>query len=195
VWPIELSDTHALRLVRESDASELAALIDANRMHLAQWLPWAAGNRLEDTRQFMRQAVRQHADDNGFQAAIVRPGPRPRIVGVIGFHVIQWPHRWTSLGYWMDAAEQGRGTMTRAVRAMLEHAFGTWELNRVEIRAATDNHRSRAIPERLGFRQEGTLRQVERVGGRFLDHAVYGLLAEEWSALATRTGEATPGSR
>jgi hypothetical protein len=43
---------------------------------------------------------------------------------------------------------------------------------RVEIRAAPANARSRAIPERLGFTQEGTLRQVERGGDRYLDNVV-----------------------
>jgi hypothetical protein len=51
---------------------------------------------------------------------------------------------------------------------------------RVEIRAAPENARSRAIPERLGFTQEGTLRQVERVGDRYLDNVVYAMLAEDW---------------
>ena len=51
---------------------------------------------------------------------------------------------------------------------------------RVEIRAAQENARSRAIPERLGFTQEGTLRQVERVGDRYLDNVVYAMLAEDW---------------
>jgi ribosomal-protein-serine acetyltransferase len=51
---------------------------------------------------------------------------------------------------------------------------------RVEIRAAPENARSRAIPERLGFTQEGTLRQVERVDDRYLDNVVYAMLAEDW---------------
>jgi hypothetical protein len=51
---------------------------------------------------------------------------------------------------------------------------------RVEIRAAPENARSRAIPERLGFTQEGTLRQVECVGDRYLDNVVYAMLAEDW---------------
>jgi ribosomal-protein-serine acetyltransferase len=50
---------------------------------------------------------------------------------------------------------------------------------RVEIRAAPENARSRAIPGRLGFTQEGTLRQVERVGDRYLDNVVYAMLAED----------------
>jgi ribosomal-protein-serine acetyltransferase len=67
--------------------------------------------------------------------------------------------------------------MTGAVRALVDHALRGWELNRVEIRAAPDNRRSRAIPERLGFRQEGVLRQAERVSDRYLDSVLYAMLA------------------
>ena len=70
--------------------------------------------------------------------------------------------------------------MTAAVTALLRHGFRTLEFNRIEIRVGVRNRRSRAIPERLGFRHEGTLRQVERLGDRFVDHAVYGMLAPEW---------------
>jgi ribosomal-protein-serine acetyltransferase len=67
--------------------------------------------------------------------------------------------------------------MTRAVKALIDHAFGELGLHRVEIRAAAENRRSRAIPERLGFEQEGILREAERVGERYQDLVVYGLLA------------------
>jgi RimJ/RimL family protein N-acetyltransferase len=81
---------------------------------------------------------------------------------------------------WLSADEQGRGTMTEAVRALVDHAFGPWNLHRVEIGAAVGNARSRAIPERLGFRPEGVRRRAERVGDRFLDLVVYAMLAADW---------------
>ena len=83
------------------------------------------------------------------------------------------------MGYWLDKEAQGTGLMTRSCSALLEHAFAELDLNRVEIRCAVDNARSRAIPERLGFRLEGQLRQAEWLYDRFVDHAVYGLLARE----------------
>jgi hypothetical protein len=58
------------------------------------------------------------------------------------------------------------------VRGLTDHALTVWRLNRVEIRAAVENRRSRAIPERFGFHQEGTLREAERMGDRYLDCVV-----------------------
>jgi ribosomal-protein-serine acetyltransferase len=69
--------------------------------------------------------------------------------------------------------------MTRAVRAVVEHAFKDLGLHRVEIRCAVGNARSRAIPERLGFRQEGVLRDAEHVLGRRLDVVLYSRLATD----------------
>jgi ribosomal-protein-serine acetyltransferase len=142
-------------------------------------MPWPATQTLEGTEQFIRLARRQRADDNGFQAAILLEGA---IAGVAGFHAIDWANRTTSIGYWLAQPHQGRGIMTDVVRALTEHAFGAWKLERVEIRAAPGNRRSRAIPERLGFTEEGTLRAVERVGDRQLDNVVYSMLASEWSS-------------
>jgi ribosomal-protein-serine acetyltransferase len=96
--------------------------------------------------------------------------------GLLG---IEWEPRKTGIGYWLAEEHQGRGLMTRAVQAVTDYAFDELELNRVEIQAGRDNRRSRAIPERLGFQQEGVLRDYERVGDRYLDIVVYALLAGE----------------
>ena len=170
-----------LRLLEETDAEDLYATVDANRDHLARWMPWAAGQTLEGTLAFIRSTRRQLASNDGFQTAIVEDG---RIIGMVGFHGVSWDHRSTSIGYWLAEAAQGRGIMTRAVRALADYAFTVWELDRIEIRAAVDNKRSRSIPERLGFRQEGVLRKAELVGDRYVDHAVYARLASEWPRAA-----------
>jgi ribosomal-protein-serine acetyltransferase len=168
---------HDLRRLNDGDADELYRLIDENRAHLASWLPWAADHTREATREFIRLSQRQAAANDGFQAALVCDGA---IVGVAGFLGVNWPHGSTSIGYWLSERHQGRGLMTDAVRVLVGHAFGEWGLHRVEIRAATGNVRSRRIPERLGFREEGVVREAERIGERYNDLAVYGILAREW---------------
>jgi ribosomal-protein-serine acetyltransferase len=181
VLRLSVTDSCWLRLLEESDADELSALVDANRGHLRPWMAWAADQTRDSTLEFIRMTRGQLPANEGLQLALVCAGA---MIGVAGFSSVDWRNRGAEVGYWLAEAHQGSGTMTRAVRALLDHAFGTWELNRVEIRAATENVRSRAIPERLGFHPEGTLRGVELVGGRYLDNVVYAMLAADWESPA-----------
>jgi ribosomal-protein-serine acetyltransferase len=177
---LPVTDDAYLRLLDEADARELHALIEANRAHLGPWLPWAAGQTFEDTLDFIRRTRAQLTANDGFQATIVIEGA---IVGVIGYHAVDWGNRSTRVGYWLDEGQQGRGTMTAAVRSLVDHALTVWRLNRVEIIVATGNRPSRAIPERLGFRKEGTLRQFHLIDGRYLDCVSYSMLAADWPAV------------
>jgi ribosomal-protein-serine acetyltransferase len=65
---------------------------------------------------------------------------------------------------------------------MIRHAFEEHKLHKVVISCAIDNPRSRAVAERLGFIQEGILRQADRLHDRYVDTVFYGLLEEEWLA-------------
>ena len=177
-FAVDLGDGHALRPLDDGDAEELFALIDANRAHLAAWMPFVGQTRgVADSLAFIRAARRQYDENRGMQFALVQG---ERIIGVAGFHAIDWTRKSTSIGYWLAADRQGAGTMTTAVCALLDHAFERWQLSRVEIRAGVLNTRSRAIPQRLGFREEGVLRSAERIGTRVIDHVVYVMTAREW---------------
>ncbi len=176
---LQIADDSYLRLLEEADATELHALIEANRAHLARWLPWASGQGFDQTLDFIRKTRSQANENDGFQASIVLDDS---IVGMAGYPGVDWDNRSTRIGYWLNEAHQGRGIVTAAVRLLVDHALKVWQLNRVEVHAATENRRSRAIPERLGFREEGTLRRAQLVDGRYLDSVVYSTLAADHSA-------------
>jgi ribosomal-protein-serine acetyltransferase len=173
-----LGDGVTLRLLEERDAAALFGLIDANRTRLRQWLPWVDNEQSpETTRRFLRSAQRQLEDNRGGQYAIAAHG---QLAGVVGQHPIDWANRACNVGYWLGAAYEGRGLMTRACRVLVTYAFSEQGLRRVEIRAAPTNRRSRAIPERLGFRQEGVLRDADWLYDHYVDLVVYAMLADEW---------------
>jgi ribosomal-protein-serine acetyltransferase len=178
----DLADDRWMRLLEYADAEELYALIDANRDYLARWMPFVSQTySTADSLAFIRSAQRQLAENRGMQLAIVSG---EALIGVAGFHRIDWVSRSTSIGYWLAEDRQGAGTMTLAAAAMVDHAFGVWELDRVEIRAGVENNRSRAIPERLGFREAGILRGAERIGARVIDHVIYATTRAEWEPLS-----------
>ena len=171
------SDIH-LKLLEPRDSEELFKVTDGSRDYLREWLPWVDGTRtVEDSKSFIQMTINQYASNNGFQAGIWF---NDSLVGCIGFHAIDWSNRRTSVGYWLGQGFQGHGIMTKATEAMVDIAFEEYKLNRVEILAAVGNQKSRAIPERLGFQQEGCLRQYEWLYDHFVDHVVYTMLASEW---------------
>ena len=165
-----------LRSVAPADARALNALIAADRERLARFMPWAAGQTIESTREFIVRSLQQEAADDGFQAVLVVDGS---IAGIAGYHRIHRANLSTSIGYWLASAYEGRGLMTAAVAALVDHAFGTWGLHRLELRIAPDNGRSRALAARLGFREEGVLREAERFGDEHRDLIMHSLLASE----------------
>src|SRR5438270_7715180 len=99
-----------------------------------------------------------YAQDGQFDALILLDG---RFIGTIGFHDLDQKNKHAAIGYWIDQEYEGRGIITRCCRALIDYLFDSMELNRVQINCAVENRRSRAVPDRLGFTLEGTLRQTE----------------------------------
>lgn len=174
----------SLELVEPRHAAALFGLTDDNREHLREWLPWLDGvGSVDDTKAFIESAQKQLAEHRGFQTVIRF---KEELVGIVGFHYIDWPSRTASIGYWLARSAEGRGIMTRACEAYVQHAFADLGLHRIEIRCAVHNVKSRAIPERLGFRRESTVRDAEWLYDRFVDHVVYGMSVSDWRDSAKR---------
>ncbi|AFC99845.1 Acetyltransferase, including N-acetylases of ribosomal protein [Methanocella conradii HZ254] len=175
---LDVGDGLHVRLLDERDAPALFALIDADREGLRKWLPWVDRTRTtEDSAAFIRNALEQYRNCTGLHAGIWQGS---RLAGVIGYVNMDVNNRRAMIGYWLATPYRGKGLATRACMAMIDVAFNKLLFNKVEIYCAVDNHRSRAIPERLGFKPEGVLRQYERVNDHYVDVVAYGMLACEW---------------
>lgn len=159
-------------------AEEIFKSMDSNREHLREYLPWVDSSKtLDDTRQFIQASKEQHAENNGFNTGIWYKGD---YAGTIGFHSINKNIKSISIGYWLDSKFVGKGLMTKACKVFTDYAFEVLQMNRVEIRCAEDNFKSRAIPQRLGFAEEGIIRDDELIYGKYLDSVVYGMLKKDW---------------
>jgi ribosomal-protein-serine acetyltransferase len=159
----DLGDGVRLRPFTEADEEELHALIEANRDRLRPWMPWADQD-LEGTRTYLREV---NSDPRDVQCAITRDG---RIVGAIG---IVFPVGIPMIGYWLAADAVGQGIVTRALEAIVAHAFDDLGLGRLELRAAVANTRSRKVAERAGFRLVRTIPDAAVLNGHSVDHVVY----------------------
>ena len=168
-----------IRLLEEKDAGALFALIDANRRDLREWLPWVDRTEtLSDSIDFIRSALVQYRNCTGLHAGLWKDDS---LIGVIGYVSIDVNNRKAMIGYWLAGPSRGKGYMTRACAAMVDVAFRKLLFNKVEIYCGVGNLKSRAIPERLGFKPEGVLKQHEWVNDHFVDIVAYGMLSGEWA--------------
>lgn len=182
-----LDDLTELRLAEEEDADIAFSLVERDRDHLREYLQWVEGCRsIVDMLALIQYARAQVEVLNGFTCSIWHEG---RFAGAVGLNSVNWQFRCAEIGYWLGEEFQGKGIVTRACRALLNHVFNEMWLAKAEIHVGVTNTRSRAIPERLGFVEEGTLRLKAYHNGETEDLVVYGILADEWRALSHRSHE------
>ncbi|GAB4071959.1 GNAT family protein [Barrientosiimonas marina] len=161
-----------------NDAAPLFQLTDESRETLRTWLSWVDQTKtINDSRAFIELASKQFIDRSGLTTGIMYHG---QLAGIVGFNLFNWLNNSGTIGYWLGSRYEGKGIMTRAASSLIDYGFKSLALNRIEIRAASENQKSRAIPERLGFVKEGRLRQTEWLYDHYVDHVIYSMLTEEW---------------
>ncbi|WP_445486528.1 GNAT family N-acetyltransferase [Niallia sp. 03133] len=167
-----------LRLLELQDASAIFELVDKNRIHLKEWLPWV--DQIISPYQYhsiIPQWHKQFFENNGFEAGIFF---NEKLIGMISLQHVDWQNRQASIGYFLEEALQGKGIMQKTVIAVLNYAFYYLKLHRIEIRCGIKNKKSMAIPERLLFTKEGIIRDGEFLYDHFHDLALFSMLFSEW---------------
>jgi len=172
---LDVGDGLELRRLDPPDADVLQVIIETDRERLLPWMFWAESSTIDSTRAFIEQAV---TNDRLDPLGIAVDGD---LVGVVGADEDPISGNY-SLGYWISSSHEGRGYVTRACSALIDHLFSVIGCHRVSLTVSVENPRSRAIAERLGLRQEGLLREAHRNDLGYQDVALYGILAQEWNA-------------
>lgn len=173
-----LNDDLQLALLMPEFAPALFELVDQHRQDLAIWLPWPPQVQgVEDSLAYIREQLHKLPDREGLTLALLWQG---QLAGVVSINWVDWRLQSGYLGYWLAPPYRGHGLMGQALTFLIDYAFSHWQLAKLEIRAACENIASRRLAERLGFQLEGTIRRAECLHGHYVDHALYGLLRQEW---------------
>ena len=152
------SDRLTIRAPRVGDGAEINAAVRETFDDLKVWMPWAQQiPTLEESEDFVRHAQSEFLGRKDLTLFLFLKGTNT-MVGGSGLHRINWDIPKFEIGYWCRKRFQGQGYMTESTEAITKFAFETLGAKRVEIRCDTKNVRSQRIPERLGFKLEGTLR-------------------------------------
>ena len=164
------------------DAPLLKEAVDSSLDHLRPWMPWAHDDpqplaaKVELLRTFRGNFDLGHDFVYG-----IFPADESEVVGGSGLHRRSFEGV-LEIGYWIRASRAGEGLGTEATAAVARVGFEVAEASRIEIRVARENAASLAIPRKLGFVEEGTLRRfLHAPDGTPLqrDAVVFALLREE----------------
>jgi ribosomal-protein-serine acetyltransferase len=175
---ISVNENTSLELASGGHAVPLFALIDSNRDHLSEFLPWVGNmTRVEDVRNYLKNCEQLYQQKKEVSFVIMHKGA---LAGRIGLHHLNRENKIGAIGYWLDKKAGGQGIITQSCMRLIRFGFLELGLHRIEIKASVNNFRSQAIAERLHFKKEGILRQAEWVNNKFTDLVLFSLLMDEW---------------
>ena len=178
LFPLQIDRDVRLNLLEPRDALELFKLVDSNRAHLREWLPFI--DDYQSVKAATQFITRNSEESSGEKGLVMGIWVREMLAGIVTYDRIDWSNRAALIGFWLGKSFQGRGIMTRTCSALIDLAFNELSLNRVEISCALENRRCRLVAERLGFGQEGISRQREWLYDHFVDIVSYGMLVSDW---------------
>ncbi len=185
-FALRLGDGLALRLRERHHVDALANLLAAEHEHLAASFGWAQRPGRSEAERQVLQGLERFRDGRGWHADLCEGGA---VVGAMWLHDLQGRGGSTEVGYWLRQDAQGRGLVTRAMRALHRHFFEGCGLGRVCIAVEPGHARSEAVARRLGYLPEAVLRGAHmNASGRAVDLAFFGLVREDWGGPGADVG-------
>jgi ribosomal-protein-alanine N-acetyltransferase len=187
-WPAKLESLRvpagvvALRAIRLRDGGEWSRIRLRDREYLERWEPTAPGPWSD------RNALWSWPPQWFALRSLARRGQcLPFVITVDGAfagqitigNVIRASLRSAWVGYWVASSMAGGGVATAAVALVVDHAFASAGLHRIEATVRPENVPSLRVLTKAGFRQEGLFKRYLDVAGDWRDHFCYAITAEE----------------
>lgn len=179
-----------LRCWHPQDAPLLKAAIDTNLEHLRPWMWWAQYEPTDLHRKIEHLRQCRGAFDLGQDFAYgIFNREETQVLGSTGLHTRVGTEA-REIGYWIHQDYINQGLATEATAALTRVAFTIDRVARIEIHCDPNNVRSRAVPQKLGFCHEATLRQrIRTPAGQPRDTMIWTLLADEYPTSPAATAE------
>ncbi|MEU5208708.1 GNAT family protein [Streptomyces sp. NPDC020742] len=183
MFAISLGDGAQLRPLEPWQAEEFLAHMDRGRAFIGRHvgLPDVTTD-LASARGWLQSYADKAAADTGRLLGIWQDD---LLVGGVLFRTFDAEAGTCEAGCWLEPAAAGRGLVTRATRVLIDWAFRTRGLHRVEWQVSSENTPSIKVAKRLGMRRDGVLRANHPHRGVRQDTEIWSVLAPEWRSGAS----------
>ena len=165
----------SIRQLVSSDAGVLLEAVEESKREVSQWMDWCRLDYgLEDATEWIASSQTEFEKGTRYGFGIF--DAQGRYLGQIGLSHIDQQARNASLGYWVRTSATGQGVAPAAVRLLVDWAFSSTDLHRLEVVVAVENQRSQRVAEKVGAIREGVLRSKLKVFDRYLDAVMYSIV-------------------
>lgn len=175
-FPQLVTDRLILREVATNDANEIFFLRSDDG--LLKYLDKAPERSVDETIAFLARIKKDLDSNNGILWGITLKDSDV-VIGTICYWRMQKEHYRAEIGYVLHPAQQGKGIMDEAVKAVLHYGFETMQLHSVEANVNPANENSMKLLEKNGFVKEAYFRENYYYNGKFLDSVIYSLLTSK----------------
>lgn len=161
-------------------ANAIFTIIDKCKKEFIPWLGWDSDYKMEDALNFLNTVNADWNNNLQFVYAIYLDNT---LIGMISILNVAWQHKRAEIGYWLDTTYTGNGYMTEAVKLIEDELFNN-DFNKIVIYTDVLNIKSAKIPQSLGYKLDGILRQdtYSEPNKRFRDRNVFSKLKSEYNA-------------
>ena len=176
-------DHYAIRLARHSDLPAYFDLIERNRARLEDFFAGtvAITKTLDDTETHLKDVIAKVEQKKHFPFIITDADAGDRLIASIQIKNPDWTIPKAEIGYYIDAAYEGKGIISKAVSGIIAYGFEELGLARIFIRTYEGNVSSRKVAEKNGLIYEGTIRmEYKTTSGKIVDIMYYGMTREEY---------------
>jgi len=167
-----------LRLPGMADFRDWSGLRAESAEFLMPWEPAWAEDHLSRKGFSYRVwwAQRAIAQGTALPLFLIRREDRTLLGAITLDNIRRGPAQAGTLGYWIGARHARQGYMREAIASVVHHAYERLDLSRLEAACLPENHASRGLLERCGFKYEGVAQSYLQINGRWRTHVLYAAL-------------------
>lgn len=173
-FPVLVTDRLILRRITIDDANEIFFL--RNDESVMKYIDRPRAKSLNDVAVWLDKVDANIANDDAVAWGVSLKGEQ-KLIATTSFHVLIKENYRAEIGYVMHPAYHGKGYMQEAVKAMISYGFNSMGLHSIEAQVNPENGASIKVLERAGFVREAYFKENYFWDGKFLDSAIYSLLA------------------
>lgn len=200
---LQVDENTSLLNIHPNSAQELFELVERNRTRLSPWvIPYFLPENYKDARQLTIHGLFDYYGSptgpseldqyfleldgyfpDGNISLILEIRYQTELIGIMQMANEPDAIEAFTFGYWITQEYEGKGIITRSLNRLMEYVLDNMPVHRFTIFCATENRRSRVVPERLGYRLHVIRPGKEQVGEFVYDQAVYGISASDFKRL------------